>query len=32
MSSSRNSSIPSPVFALTGWSAWKSPSFEAVCI
>ena len=21
-------SIPSPVFALTGWSAWKSPSFD----
>ena len=27
-SSSRSSSIPSPVFALTGWSAWKSPSFD----
>ena len=31
-SSSRSASIPSPVFALTGWSAWKSPSFDAVSI
>ena len=28
--SSRSSSIPSPVFALTGCSAWKSPSVAAV--
>ena len=25
----RSSSMPSPVFALTGWSAWKSPSVAA---
>ena len=31
-SSSRSSATPSPVFALTGCSAWKSPSFEAVSI
>ena len=24
--------MPSPVFALTGWSAWKGPSFAAAFI
>src|SRR5205085_2013225 len=31
-SSSRSSAMPSPVFALTGWSAWKSPSCAAAAI
>ena len=30
--SSRSSSIPSRTFALTGWSAWKSPSVAAAFI